>query len=111
QGWRAVFGAVGSFVCVEEVAPDHHFANVGVLLASVAGSGERVARVTDRKEIQELKHGIEKAERQQDEVQAGAPRTGRLSGIAVGAADVIERAVARELRSQQVELGIFRQGG
>src|SRR5215472_1059366 len=111
QGGGAIVVSVGGFVGVEHISPDHHFANVGVFLASAAGRRQSVAGVAHGEEIQELKDREEQTEREQNEIERGAPQVGRLIGIAIGTADVIERSVATVLRSEQIELGIFRECG
>ena len=107
QGWSAVFGAVGGFVGVKHVAPDHHLANVSMLLAGVTGCRQRVSGIAHGEEIEELKDGPKKTYREQHQIEREAPWAGCLIRIAIRAADVIERAVICKLRSQQIELGVF----
>jgi hypothetical protein len=111
QRRSAVVGTVGGLVGIEHVAPDHHLADVGVFLAGIAGGGQRVSRVAHGKEIQKLKKCVEQTEREENEIDRGAPRAGRLIGVAIGAADVVERAVVSKLRCEQVEPVILGERG
>ena len=81
-----------------------------MFLAGVACRGQGIAGVTDGEEIQELKNGVQKTEGEKDQVQRGAPRARWLIGIAIGSADVVERAIRAELRHEQVKFWILSQG-
>ena len=65
----------------------------------------------DSKEIQKLKDCKEKTEGEENEIESGAPGARRLIGIAIGAADVEERAIVRKLRNEEVEPGILGERG